>query len=161
MEKKILVIVFALIFAAIMIAPVTAIGPMKSPVGKNKNIGARFPVGEPVSTSVWVFTGHGLFKEYYDNRASGVKYKLMRQNASICGIGGAVDGSDWDFTAVNTGGAFMMLVHADSRWVYFSYEGMINLLSNGFGMPFGMALSVASGHPDGAYYKADMIGSYK
>jgi hypothetical protein len=154
MNKKILCVFVGVLFGIMFVAPVLAIGPIKSPEAKNKNVGTRFP------NSVWFFTDHGLFQEFYDDGS--IRYRLMRKNASICSIGGAVDGSSWDFTAVEGAvGAFMMLLTADSRWVYFDQTGMYNLLAEGFGMPPPMAATVSGTHPDGAYYKADMVGHYE
>ena len=151
MNTKIFIVFVGVLFGIMLVTPVLAIGPIKSPEGKNKNIGMRFP------NSVWFFTDHGSFQEWYDDGEA--KWRLMRKNASICSIGGAVDGSGWNFTAVeDSAGAFVMLLRADSRWVYFDQTGMYNLLAEGFGMPAAMATAVSGTHPDGAYYKADMIG---
>jgi len=151
MKKKIFSVFVGVLFGIMLVTPVLAIGPMNVPEGKNKNIAVPYP------NAVWLFTDHGSFQEFYDDGV--VRYRLMRKNASICNIGGAVDASGWPFPPGDSGTCFVMLLTAESRWVYVNQAGMYNLLI-GFGFPDFMAAAVSGMHPDGAYYKADMVGNY-
>jgi hypothetical protein len=157
-KKKILVIAFAMMFIAMMITPVLA-GPLKVPAGKNKNINEAMRT----ETQVYLWTNpYGSFKEFSSN---GYKWTLMRKNASQCSIGGAVDASDWTFPDPDSEGptpwpisssrAFMMLVNAESRWVYLDQAGAYNLLLAFFGNS-GAAAMISSQFPEGVYFKADM-----
>ena len=134
-----------------MVTPVLA-GPLKVPEGKNKNINEMMRT----ETQVYLWTNpYGSFKEFYSN---GYKWTLMRRNASQCSIGGAVDGSEWDYTTGPI--AFVRLLQADSRWVYFDQDGMYNILvAFGFPtVPIDFAAMISSQFPEGVYFKADWIG---
>ena len=158
MKKKTLVIAFATMFIAMMITPVLA-GPLKVPAGKNKNINEAMRT----ETQVYLWTNaYGSFKEFSSN---GYKWTLMRKNASQCSIGGAVDASDWPFPDPNSpstpwpmssGISFMMLVNAESRWVYLDQAGAYNLLLAFFNSTVS-ATVISSQFPEGVYFKADMI----
>ena len=156
MKRKILVVGITLLFVVMMITPVLA-GPLKVPTGKNKNINEAMRT----ETQVYLWTNpYGSFKEFFSN---GYKWTLMRKNASQCSIGGAVDASDWTFPdpAVtghpqSSGIAFMMLVNAESRWVYLNQAGIYNLLLAFFG-DSGSAAFISGQFPEGVYFKADMI----
>jgi hypothetical protein len=156
MKKKILVVGITLLVAVMMVTPVLA-GPLKVPEGKNKNINEDMRT----ETQVYLWTNpYGSFKEFSSN---GYKWTLMRRNASQCSIGGAVDASDWVFPhppstphPQSSGMCFMMLVNAESRWVYLNQESMYNLLYGFFGNPVAAAM-ISSQFPEGVYFKADMI----
>jgi hypothetical protein len=151
MKKKILVVGITLLSLVMLVTPVLA-GPLKVPVGKNKNINEGMP---PSETTVYLWTNPGgSFKEFYYNSETGLKWTLMRRNASQCSIGGAVDGSDWDYSTGPI--AFVRLLQADSRWVYFDQDGMYNILV-AFGFPPVFAGIVSSQFPEGVYFKADII----
>lgn len=82
----------------------------------------------------------------------------MRLDASKVNIGNAEDASSWTIIPDTPGPTFGMLLNAETRWVYFNYETMYNLL-RGFGMPDWMANMVrAPFDPLGCYYKADIVG---
>ena len=155
MIKKILVVGINLLFVVMLITPVIA-GPLKVPIGKNKNINEAMRT----ETQVYLWTNpYGSFKEFFSN---GYKWTLMRKNASQCSIGGAVDASDWTFPDPNVTGhpqssgiAFMMLVDT-GKWVYLNNDGAYNLLLAFFGDP-GTAAFISSQFPEGVYFKADMI----
>jgi len=150
MKNKILVVGITLLFTVMMVTPVLA-GPLKVPLGKNKNINEDMRS----ETQVYLWTNpYGSFKEFYYNSETGLKWTLMRRNASQCSIGGAVDGSEWDYITGPI--AFVRLLQADSRWVYFDQDGMYNILV-AFGFPPAFAEPVSSQFPEGVYFKADMI----
>jgi hypothetical protein len=161
MKKKILIIAVALMFIAMMITPVLA-GPLKVPKGKNKNINEAMRT----ETQLYLWTNpYGSFKEFFYNSTTGYKWTLMRKNASQCSIGGAVDASDWPFPDPNSpstpwpmssGISFMMLVNAESRWVYLDQAGAYNLLLAFFNSTVS-ATVISSQFPEGVYFKADMI----
>jgi hypothetical protein len=159
MKKNIFVVGITLLFTVMMVTPVLA-GPLKVPEGKNKNINEMMRT----ETQVYLWTNpYGSFKEFSSN---GYKWTLMRRNASQCSIGGALDASDWTFPDPDPAGptphpmssamAFMMLVNAESRWVYLNQAGAYNLLLAFFGDPVSAAF-ISSQFPEGVYFKADMI----
>lgn len=149
MKKKIIVMFVALMFVVMLVTPVLAIGPKKAKNNKNLIMQSE--------TSVWMFNSGEIFQEWFSNKTLGIKYRLMRQNASKVNIGNAVDASGWTFPANQSGACFVMLLNAETRWVYLNQTGMYNLLV-GFGFPTGMATIMSGQHSDGIYYKADMVG---
>ena len=159
MKKRILVVGITLLFAVLMVTPVLA-GPFKVPAGKNKNINEDMRS----ETQLYLWTNpYGSLNEFYYNSETKMKWTLMRRNASQCSIGGAEDGSEWDYSTGPI--AFVRLLQADSRWVYFDQDGMYNILA-AFGFstdvtqpPYvDMAAIVSSQFPEGVYFKADIMG---
>jgi hypothetical protein len=153
MNKKILVPIFFLLILVMMITPVlAAIGPTQASTGKNKNIVLQN------GDTVWLKVKFGqVFQEWVTNEAQGWSYKLMRLDASKAKIGNAEDGSLWTIIPDNSGPTFMMLVRAETNWVYFDYDAMYDLL-RGFGMDDTMANAVrAPFNPLGCYYRAYFV----
>lgn len=152
MKKKILVPIFTLLILVMMITPVlAAIGPTKAREGKNKNIVLQS------GDTVWKKSKNQVFQEWVTNEAQGWSYKLMRLDASKAKIGNAEDGSLWTITPDTPGPTFMMLVRAETNWVYFDYYAMYDLL-RGFGMNDATANAVrAPFDPVGCYYRAFFV----
>ena len=151
LNKKILGIALTIFFLAMLVAPVLAIGPTKATPGKNKNIVVQY------DGVVWLKTKNQVFQEFNTNEETGYTYRLMRLDASKAKIGNAEDGSTWDITYGDTLGTFLMLVRAETNWVYFDYDAMYDLL-RGFGMSDAMANGVrAPFNPDGCYYRAYFV----
>ena len=146
MNRKVLGLAVGLLFVAMLVAPVLAIGPTNPE--KNKNT-----FGE--DNQVFMFNPGGVLQEWND--VGVLKYRLMRHNASNVNKGNAVDASLWPFPVNQTGTTFVMLLTAETRWVYVDQTGMYNLL-RGFGFPVPAAAFISSEHPDGAYYKVDIVG---
>ncbi|MFC1487780.1 hypothetical protein ACFLRN_08865 [Thermoproteota archaeon] len=149
MNKKILVVTITLLFVAILVTPVMAIGPTNAK--NNKNLVLQD------GNQVWMKHGDRVFQEWNVD-ALGLKIRLMRLDASKVNIGNAEDASDWVIVPMTPSATFVKLLMAETRWVYFDYEAMYNLL-RGFGMPPGFANMVrAPFDPLGCYYKADIVG---
>jgi hypothetical protein len=153
MKNKILVSILTLLIFVMMITPVlAAIGPTKANADKNKNIIVQY------ASTVWLKVKFGqVFQEWVTNEAEGWSYRLMRLDASKAKIGNAEDGSLWTITPDTPGPTFMMLVRAETNWVYFDYDAMYDLL-RGFGMSDAMANGVrAPFDPAGCYYRAYFV----
>ena len=150
-KKKVLIVTFILLFVAVMVTPVFAIGPTKATPGKNKNIVVQY------DGVVWLKTKNQVFQEFNTNEETGYTYRLMRLDASKAKIGNAEDGSTWVITPGTSGPTFMKLVRAETNWVYFDYDAMYDLL-RGFGMSDTMANAVrAPFDPLGCYYRAYFV----
>jgi len=149
----------AVIFLAMMVAPVLAFGPINAENNKNIHSKSATRVGiwtQPTGLTFPNKLGEGVFKRW--ETVDGERRTLMRLDAAEVNIGNAVDGSEWAFpVGDNKDVCFEILLNAPTRWVYLDTEGYYNMLrGNNYGI---FPASVISGwFPEGVYFKADIVG---
>jgi hypothetical protein len=149
MNKKILVIAVALMFAAMMVAPVAAAGPIKANIDKNKNL--VFYNESPSSIMVRLINQGAVMHEWI-NPATTREWHLQRRDASKVNIGNALEGQ-FDTVQAN----LPVFLEYENKWLYLTQDQYSNMLQ-GFGFTEEVADGVASGFPDGVYFKVNFIG---
>ena len=150
--RKVLVAAFSLLFVAMMIAPVLAVGPIKANIDKNKNL--VYYRERETGITVRMINQGAVFHEWI-NPTTYREWHLQRRDASKVNIGNAIEGQ---FVTITNNVAVFQ--EYENKWLYLTQEQYTNMLQ-GFGFPQAAAEGVAAGFPEGVYFKVNFIGLNK